>query len=350
MFTNIDKNNYQLKRKKNYNIGIGILRACLSFSVIMNHFYNPIKYHKYAYFFYYHIPTFFLLSFFYTFNTLHSFNINKIKNRFERIMIPYFSWCFIYWIFNNIYFYLLKKECRHSLIDFLNNLVNGRIFNGALWFQNILILLTIIFVIIILLLKNSYTYILILLGILAYIFQYTGLNYNFFKKNFPIDYYLTLGRFAEGLPNAVTGFYIASKNFSTMLKNNSRIAIINFLIILLFITKFNVFSIIKTFKYGGVRLNIGAICIFFIFYLFPFNAIKNKFLINIIIQFTSNTGGIYFIHMLIGQGFILSKVLPILLIKRQSISECILVFFISHTICFYGTKLFGRTKFRHLFA
>ena len=268
MFTNIDKNNHQLNRKKEYNIGIGILRVCLSFMVIMDHLYNQQKYKQYVYFFYYHIPTFFLLSFFYTFNTLHSLNINRIKKRFERITIPYFSWCFIYWIFNNIYFYILKRECRHSFIDFLHNFVNGHIFNCALWFQNILILLTIIFIIIILLFKNTYIYILILLGILAYIFQYTGLNYKFFRKNFSLHYYLTLGRFAEGLPNAVSGFYIASKNFTTILKSKDRITIMNSLIILLFITKFKVFSSIKTFKYGGFRLNIGAICIFLFFIFF----------------------------------------------------------------------------------
>jgi fucose 4-O-acetylase-like acetyltransferase len=347
MFTNNDKN---IKRKKEYNIGIGILRVCLSFMVIMDHLYSQKKYKQYVYFFYYHIPTFFLVSFFYTFNTLSSSNINKIKRRFERIMIPYFSWCFIYWIFNNIYFYILKKECRHSLIDFMHNLINGHIFNCALWFQNNLILLTIIFVIIILLFKKTYIYILILLGVLAYVFQYTGLNYKFFRNNFSGHYYLTLGRLAEGLPNAISGFYIASKNISTILKSNARITIIISFIILLFITKFNVFSNIKTFKYGGVRLNIGAICIFFIFYLFPFNAIKNKFLINIIIKLTSNTGGIYFIHNLIGRGYILSKLLSILMVERQSLLECIIVFFISHIICFYAAKLFGRTVFRHLFA
>jgi fucose 4-O-acetylase-like acetyltransferase len=94
MLTNINKNNYQLKRKREYNIGIGILRTCLSFMVIMDHIYNKKIYNKYVYFFYYHIPTFFLLSFFYTFNTLSFFNINKIKARFERIMIPYFS-CYL---------------------------------------------------------------------------------------------------------------------------------------------------------------------------------------------------------------------------------------------------------------
>lgn len=316
----------------------------------MDHLYNQEIYNRYAYFCYYHIPTFFLLSFFYTFNTLISFNINKIKGRFERIMIPYFSWSFIYWIFNIIYFYILKKKCRHSLLDFLNNLVNGHIFNCALWFQNILILITIIFEIVILLLKNLYINALVLLGLLAYIFQYTGFNYRFFRYNFSSHYRLTLGRFAEGFPIAVSGFYIASKNFTIILKNNSRISIINFLIILIFITKFNVFSNIKTFKYGGIRLNIAGICIFFIFYLFPFRAIKNKFLINLIKQLTSFTGGIYFIHNLIGRGYILNIILSILKIKRKSLLECIIVFFISYIVCFYGIKFFGKTKFRHLFA
>ena len=350
MFTNINKNNNQLKRKREYNIGIGILRTCLSFMVIMDHLYNKAIYNKYVYFFYYHIPTFFLLSFFYTYNTLSFFNINKIKARFERIMIPYFSWCFIYWIFNLIYFYILNIRCRHSLKDFLNNLVNGHIFNVALWFQNILIQLTIIFEIVILIFKNYQMYVLVSLGILAYIFQYTGLNYYFFKQYSSKHYQLTFGRFAEGFPIAVCGFYIASKKYPIILKNNSKIAIINFLIIVSFITKFNVFSKIKTYKYGGVRLNIGAICFFFIFYLFPFRAIKNKFLINIIIQLTSYTGGIYFIHNLIGRGYLYNKILSILAIKKNTLFECFIVFFISYAICFSGTRIFGKTKLRHLFS
>ena len=350
MFENIDKNNCQLKRKKKYNLGIGILRVCLSFMVIMDHLYNQKIYNRYVYFFYYHIPTFFLLSFFYTFNTFMPININKIKNRFERIVIPYISWSFIYWIFNNIYFYILKKKCRHTFIDFLNNLVNGHIFNCAFWFQNILILMTIIFEIVILSFTNIYMYILVSLGLLAYILQYTGFNYKFFRKNFPIHYRLTLGRLAEGFPNAVSGFYIASKKFPIILKSNLKITIINSFIILLFITKFNVFSDFKTYKYGGIRLNIAAICIFFISYFFPFGEIKNEFLINIIKQLTSFTGGIYFIHNLIGRGYIIKRILSILAIERQTLLECIIVFFISYILCFYGTKLFGRTKFRHLFA
>ena len=88
-------NKFPAKTRKEYNIGIGILRVCLCFMVIVTHIYNIRKVQQYIYILYYHIPTFFLLSFFYNYNTLKSFNINKIKMRFERVVIPYFSWCII---------------------------------------------------------------------------------------------------------------------------------------------------------------------------------------------------------------------------------------------------------------
>lgn len=247
--------------------------------VIITHIYDNKIVHQYIYILYYHIPTFFLLSFFYNYNTLNSFNINKIKLRFERVVIPYLSWCIICWILNNFYFYIFNINRRHSLIDFYNNLLNGRIFNVSLWFQNNLIILTIIFLIIRLLFKNNYKNILIVLGILSYLLQYSGINYKFFSKNLPHDYYITYGRIAENFPHALTGFYISSINLMTILKNNIRITIFNSLFILLFITKFNVFSNIKTFLYGGIRLNIGAICLFFIFFIFPCSQAKNKLLI-----------------------------------------------------------------------
>ena len=137
--------------------------------------------------------------------------------RFERLTIPYFSWCIIYWIFPNIYFYLLNKSCSHSFIDFMHNLLNGHIFNVALWFQNILILLTITFLIAIFLFKSCYIYILASLALLSYVLQYKKLNFYFFIKNFPVDYFLTYGRFAEGLPNAITGFCIYSSGLMTIL-------------------------------------------------------------------------------------------------------------------------------------
>ena len=71
-----------LNKKKEINIGIRLLRVCLSYMVVMDHFYNSKKLKKYHHILYYHIPTFFLISFFFTFKTLTSFNIDKYYRRY----------------------------------------------------------------------------------------------------------------------------------------------------------------------------------------------------------------------------------------------------------------------------
>ena len=62
---------------------------------------------------------------------------------------------------------------------------------------------------------------------------------------------------------------------------------------------FNSIPELKTFKYGGIRLNIAASCIFFIFSLLPIEKIKNKTSIKLIKHITSYTGGIYYMHYFI---------------------------------------------------
>ena len=61
--------------KKKYNYGVEILRVFLAFMVVIDHFYKNKK--KYTYTLYYHIPTFFIISFYFTYNTLVSF-INSL--------------------------------------------------------------------------------------------------------------------------------------------------------------------------------------------------------------------------------------------------------------------------------
>lgn len=340
------KNNEALSIKKEFNIGIAILRVFLSFMVVMDHMYNKKKLKKYLRFLYYHIPSFFLISFYFTYRTLTSFNIPKIKFRLERLFIPYFSWCTISWIIKNIYFYILKKNYRHSLTDFIINLINGHIFNVVLWFQNILILVTFVFLIIIYIFKRYHLFILIILGIIAYLFQYTGANYYFFNKYFSAHYRLTFGRFAEAFPNSVTGFFLASTDILSKLKKKKIPTILYSLLVLIIITKYNIFYEIKTFKYGGIRLNIAAICIFLIFSLISFN-IREKLINNIILQFTKYTAGIYFTHYLIGKGFLCQS---LVLVKDGTILGCFIIYIISYIVCFIGANIFKKTKFKHLFA
>ena len=90
--------------KINKNYGIEILRVILSFMVVLERFYNRKRKKKLTYILYYNIPTFFLLSFYYTHNIFIAFNINKIKLRFKRLTIPYICWSLIAFAKNNTMF------------------------------------------------------------------------------------------------------------------------------------------------------------------------------------------------------------------------------------------------------
>ena len=76
------------------------------------------------------------------------------------------------------------------------------------------------------------------------------------------------------------------------------------IIVLLFITKYHEFDNIKTFKYGGIRLNIAAVFLFIIFSSLPLQNIKTRKCIKIIRQITSYTGGIYFMLGLLGYEYL----------------------------------------------
>lgn len=270
----IKKDNNIISDKKKQNIlGIQILRVFLCFMVVLDHLYSG---KKYIYLLYYHIPTFFNISFYFTYNTLISYNIRKIKLRLERLFIPYFIYSIISWIIYNIYFFILKVKCRHTIKDFIINIIDGHQFNYVLWFQNNLILLTILFLIIIFIFRNKYLLVLFLLAILAYILQYTGFNYYFFKKNFSLLTGATFGRFAEAFPNAFTGFLLSKIDKQINLKKYYKKFIIISTIILVIISKNHTFDNIKTFKYGGIRLNLAAICIFLLFFSLPIENLRNK--------------------------------------------------------------------------
>lgn len=341
----IKKDNNILSDKKKQNIlGIQILRVFLCFMVVLDHLYSG---NKYIYLLYYHIPTFFNISFYFTYNTLISYNIRKIKLRLERLFIPYFIYSIISWIIYNIYFFVLKVKCKHTIKDFIINIIDGHQFNYVLWFQNNLILLTLLFLIIIFIFKNKYLLVLLLLAILAYILQYTGINYYFFKKNFNLLTAATFGRFAEAFPNAFTGFLLSKIDKQINLKKYYKKFLFISTIILIIISKYHTFDNIKTFKYGGIRLNLAGICIFIIFFSLPFENLRNKKIIEIIIKITSYTGGIYFIHRLVGYGYICNH---ISFIKKRTFAGCIIVYLICYTISAIGAKIFKNNKLKHIFS
>ena len=110
---------------KKRNIFLSLLRMYLSFLVVNAHYYKPSKIfikNKFLLFFISsnsHVPIFFIMSFYFCLNLFKSKNIQKIKLRYQRIMIPYFIWPIIIWFFNNFFYFILKFSIKYYSFNFL---------------------------------------------------------------------------------------------------------------------------------------------------------------------------------------------------------------------------------------
>ena len=103
-----------MKNEKKINTSLAFLKIYLSFLVVNWHCYTPkdeIKkkiivklIHNIA-----HVPTFYIISFYFCCNLFKSKNIKRIKKRFQRLLIPYFIWPIIIWPLNNLFSFYITK-------------------------------------------------------------------------------------------------------------------------------------------------------------------------------------------------------------------------------------------------
>ena len=63
------------------------------------------------------VPIFFLMSFYFSHKLFLSKNVEKIKKRFERLLIPYIFWPIIIWILNNFLYNTFKLNFKFSFND-----------------------------------------------------------------------------------------------------------------------------------------------------------------------------------------------------------------------------------------
>ena len=102
-----------LKNKSNnkkINIGLEILRLYLSFSVVVCHCFKPSKNYKFIRLLIndIHVPIFFIISFYFFYPTLIARNIEKLKQRFQRLLIPYIIWPVLFFILTKLLIYIFK--------------------------------------------------------------------------------------------------------------------------------------------------------------------------------------------------------------------------------------------------
>ena len=116
-----------------------------------------------------HVPTFDILSFYFSFNSFKSKNIKKIRLRFERLLIPYFAWPIIIWPLNNLFSFFFSKIDIIPFKKLILQFLTGHCFMESLWFQYNLIFITLLIDIIHLLFNEEFVFfILINIKILAF--------------------------------------------------------------------------------------------------------------------------------------------------------------------------------------
>jgi len=293
-----------------------------------------------------HVPSFFIMSFYFMYNNSVTNNSRKLLIRLERLIIPYLGWPIIIYILNNGMFHIIFKNIElYSIGNLINQLLWGNIFIIQFWFQWDLIMITLMFSIFIFIFKNNYLFYLQLLVFFAYFLQYSGYNMKLYKA-LSSEKKECLGRIAEVFPFTVTGFYLGSINIFCLLNTHKIKTLIFSTLIFCFIENYSVFSIIEGVSYFGIDKNIKAISVIFIFSLFPSDKITSK-KIKIFLRHISNyTGGIFFLHYTI---YIYLKNFCNL-IKNGSFFGCIFIYLICYLLCLIGTKISGKSRFRYLFG
>ena len=142
-----------------------------------------------------------------------------------------------------------------------------------------------------------------------------------------------------------TGFFIAAFRISDKLKKHKLKTITICFITLLLASKSQIDNNLLSFKYAGIRLNIAAICIFFIFFYSLYNKVENIKIIKLLDIITNYTAGIYFSHYLIGQSYIMNFLLGK---KIETIFGNLIIYITSYLLCFILDKIIGNTKLKHL--
>lgn len=333
---------------KKYYLNIQILRMMLSlfivifhFSVINNYSSQIIKLIIEPVSFY--LATFFIISFYFSYNVIESRNIYKIKQRFKRILISYIIWPIIFFIINNLGYHVFGKKNKIQIKQFIFQLLIGNGFYCYFWFQFNLVIILLLFIIIIFIFKNKYLIVFKLLAVFCF-FLLNSFYYNKLYSQYSDIISFSIGKLPNTYIYSLTGFYLSSINFLHIIKKHKKKAFfISFSI--LYLLKNNKL-IIKTIPWlRCLILDIGAVNLFIIFSILPFDNIKNNKFIYTVKKITSHTGGIFYLHPKVIKfvSSILRKT------KYLNLFTCLIDYLLTYFICACGSKLFIKSNLKYLF-
>ena len=290
---------------------------------------------------------FFFISFYFSYNTLSSKDISKIKGRFKRMIIPYIGWPIIIYIKDKFNYYILKKQEIYNLKDLYYQILTGCPIYRIFWFFFILIILSLFITLIIRIFNKKYIFVLLIICFLDYIFFYSG-----YAKIFIFNKYKFFPVHHSIMPNfeyfifVFTGFYFANKQILNKLyKFRGRVIFISIIIIFIYLKYYSVIFSKIHFFYHCIIKNIFVCFVFLLFALIPFDNIKNNYLNFYLYKLTNYTGGIYYLHGQIGRVFRKN----ISINKNNTFMGCILIYIVCYILCAIGNHIFNKSFIKYLF-
>ena len=318
----------------------------LSFLIVLVHFFR-IKNLKFYYFVMknlpYYVPNFFLIAFYFTYKKFISRNIENIKERFIRLLIPYIGWPIIFWLRNNYLYYRYKKRGKIKFKLFYYQLLIGNVLATVFWYLFNLLFISLLFVIIIFLSNRHYMLILFIITLLSYIFinsQYGKIFFNYYKY---VPGFISIYRIPNMILYSFTGFFISSIDIIRKLyKYRFVVLIVSAIFIFINIYKYNINKII--FYYRPIIIDLVILNSFVFFSLIPLDKINNHIIYYILNQITNYTGGVYYLHITVGNIY-----KQYINIKKMNIKKCILVYLICYVICLINSNIFRKSKIKYLF-
>lgn len=283
-----------------WNTGFSILKIWMGMAIVICHFHDAdlvdnilvtrliLRWGGYG------VPIFVLIAFLITDHEKMARDNQRVRNRFERLLIPHAFFSISTWL---LYFFL-NRFCNANIdIGFSNliwQLAFGSDVNAPLWFWISIIVVT-GFIIIAMRISNRKVRLFVVMfeGISAFVMQYTGLNYFLFCN---LDYRMkwTVGRILELLPYAVVGTLICSFKLNQFIEQHRYGFLCSFFVIY-FICSRIPFPECNGFYYQGFPMMVKVTLLVLIFYCIPFD--KVPYYINGAVNiFSKYTMGIIAIH------------------------------------------------------
>lgn len=278
------------------------------------------------------VPVFMMMSFYFSYSLFIESDKDSINNRIKKLLIPHIGWSLVYFFIYKLIDLIFHKDLINNVNDLFFQLLLGHSprLNYAMYFQIILILLTLLYYLLNKTFKDKVHLMLLGLFVICLLLQYSIINYYLFNGLIE-EISNPLGRIIETVPYSIIGFMFYKYDVINTLKINVFYYIISILIltIVLFIEYRFINISIEGFGYQGIRLMLISVVVFILFGSVNLN-IKNKALFK---QLTSFTSGVYYSHLLIG------KIIELLFVSiKHSFLECIIVYLLGYLLSFVISK------------